>query len=187
MVKNEVKELPEKIVSRSLVSKNLDEFKRKKQNLVDAYNRLPRHLSTDAIPHHPKEITLERLMAYVDEKKIGVNDQTKKYYDGILFRATKDIKFIRMFFDTYPLIEIEVNETYGFYERALTAKNKAEVLDALSLVDVPVGDGIPTKKITFGPKWEQSLVDTQIVIGKAGQKINLSGLDRPTKYLKKWE
>ena len=54
MVKKEVRELPEKIVSRSLVSKNLDEFKRKKQNLIDAYNRLPQHLSTDAIPHNPR-------------------------------------------------------------------------------------------------------------------------------------
>lgn len=177
-----------KMVSHKLHQENSCKFNCAWEQMVKAYTRL-RHLNldADAIPHQPKEITLERLMASVDEKKIGVNDQTKKYYDGILFRATKDIKFIRMFFDTYPLIEIEVNETCGFYERALTAKNKAEVLDALSLIDVPKGDGIPTMVVSFGPKWEQSLTDAQIVIGKAGQKINLSGLERPTKYLRVWE
>ena len=178
-----------KMVSHKLHQENSCKFNSAWEQMVKAYTRLRLlNLDADAIPHHPKEITLERLMAYVDEKKIGVNDQTKKYYDGILFRATKDIKFIRMFFDTYPLIEIEVNEkTNGFYERALTAKNKAEVLDALSLIDVPKGDGIPKVVVSYGHKWEQSLTDAQILIGKAGQKINLSGLDRPTKYLKKWE
>lgn len=177
-----------KMVSHKLHQENSCKFNYAWEQMVKAYTRLrDLNLAADAIPHHPKEITLERLTVFVNEKKIGVNEQTKKYYDGILFRATKDIKFIRMFFNTYPLIEIEVDETDCFFERALTAKNKADVLEALSLIDVPVGDGIPTIKYTFGPKWEQSLVDTQIVIGKAGQKINLSGLERPTKYLRVWE
>ena len=85
MNKKEVRELPAKIVSRSLVSKNLDEFKRKKQNMVDAYNHLPRHLSTEAIPHDPREITSERLTAYIEKMKATLpEDNERGRLEGII-------------------------------------------------------------------------------------------------------
>ena len=99
-MEKEVKTLPEKIVSRILVSKNLDELNRKKQNLVDAYNHLPRHLSTDAIPHNPREITAKRLTAYVEKMKATLpedNKQGRLVWDNLLSDALMNIKYIREF------------------------------------------------------------------------------------------
>ncbi len=168
-----------KMVSHKLHQENSCKFNSAWEEMVKAYTRLRLlNLDADAIPHHPKEITLERLMAYVDEKNIGVNDQTKKYYDSILFRATKYIKIIRKFFGTYPQIEIEVDETNCFFDRALSAKNKADVLDGLSMIDVPMVDGVPI----IGDFLETIWTESKLLVGKAGKLINLTGLNRPTKY-----
>ena len=111
MIKKEVRELPEKIVSRRLVIINLGEFKCKEQNLVDAYNRLPRHLGNDAIPLDPHEITAERLTAYVDKMKSTLpedNKQGRLAWDNLRSDALVNIKAIREFFTAFPLAEFEV-------------------------------------------------------------------------------
>ncbi len=139
MIKKEVRELPEKIVSRSLVSKNLDEFKRKEQNLIDAYNRLPRHLSTDAIPHNPREITAERLTAYIEKMKATIpedNKQGRLVWDNLLSDALMNIKYIREFFASFPLAEFEVNPV-AQSENRLKCKNAMEAVEAVSTVEVP--------------------------------------------------
>lgn len=139
MVKKEVRELPEKIVSRSLVSKNLDEFKRKEQNLIDAYNRLPRHLSTDAIPHNPREITAERLTAYIEKMKATIpedNKQGRLEWDNMLSDALMEIKHIREFFAAFQSAEFEVNPV-AQSENRLKCKNAMEAVEAVSTVEVP--------------------------------------------------
>ncbi len=139
MIKKEVKEMPEKIVSRSLVNKNLDEFKRKKQNMVDAYNHLPRHLSTDAIPHDPREITAERLTAYVEKMKATIpedNKQGRLVWDNLLSDALMEIKHIREFFAAFPSAEFEVNLTLQ-PENRLKCKNAMEAISAVSSVEIP--------------------------------------------------
>ena len=139
MVKKEVRELPEKIVSRSLVSKNLDEFKRKEQNLIDAYNRLPRHLSTDAIPHDPREITVERLTAYVEKMKATIpedNKQERFVWDNLRSDSLMNIKPIREFFAAFPSAEFEVNPV-AQSENRLKCKNAMEAIEAVSTVEIP--------------------------------------------------
>lgn len=139
MVKKEVRELPEKIVSRSLVSKNLDEFKRKKQNLIDAYNRLPQHLSTDAIPHNPREITAERLTAYVEKMKATIpedNKQGRLVWDNLLSESLMKIKYIREFFNAFPSAEFEVDRAKQ-PENRLKSKNAMEAIEAVSTVEIP--------------------------------------------------
>ena len=139
MIKKEVRELPEKIVSRSLVSKNLDEFKRKEQNLIDAYNRLPRHLSTDAIPHDPREITVERLTAYVEKMKATIpedNKQGRLEWDNMLSDALMEIKHIREFFAAFQSAEFEVNPV-AQSENRLKCKNAMEAIEAVSTVEIP--------------------------------------------------
>lgn len=141
MVKKEVRELPEKIVSRILVSKNLDEFNRKKQNLVDAYNHLPRHLSTDAIPHNPREITAEKLTAYVEKMKATLpedNKQGRLVWDNLLSDALMNIKYIREFFASFPLAEFEVNDSINAQpEQRLKCTNAMQVVNDLSIVEIP--------------------------------------------------
>ena len=139
MIKKEVRELPEKIVSRSLVNKNLDEFKRKKQNLIDAYNRLPRHLSTDAIPHDPREITVERLTAYIEKMKATLpedNERGRLEWDNMLSDALMEIKHIREFFAAFQSAEFEVNPV-AQSENRLKCKNAMEAIAAVSTVEIP--------------------------------------------------
>lgn len=138
-MKKEVKELPEKIVSRSLVSKNLDEFKRKKQNLADAYNRLPRHLSTDAIPHDPREITAERLTDYCEKMKATIpedNKQGRTVWDNLRSDNLMNIKPIREFFAAFPSAEFEVDMAQQ-PENRLKCKNAMEAIEAVSTVEIP--------------------------------------------------
>ena len=138
-MKKEVKELPEKIVSRSLVSKNLDEFKRKKQNLADAYNRLPRHLSTDAIPHDPREITAERLTDYCEKMKATIpegNKQGRTVWDNLRSDSLMNIKPIREFFAAFPSAEFEVDMAQQ-PENRLKCKNAMEAIEAVSTVEIP--------------------------------------------------
>lgn len=139
MIKKEVRTLPEKIVSRSLVSKNLDVFKRKKQNMVDAYNRLPRHLSIDAILHDPREIIAERLTAYIEKMKATIpedNKQGRLVWDNLLSDALMNIKYIREFFTAFPLADFEVNLTLQ-PENRLKCKNAMEAIAAVSTVEIP--------------------------------------------------
>lgn len=138
-MKKEVKELPEKIVSRSMVSKNLDEFNRRKKDMVDAYNNLPRHLSTDAIPHDPREITAERLTAYIEKMKATIpedNKQGRLVWDNLLSDALMNIKYIREFFASFSLAEFEVNPV-AQSENRLKCKNAMEAIEAVSTVEVP--------------------------------------------------
>ena len=139
MNKQEVRTLPEKIVSRKFASKNLDEFKRKKQDLVDAYNSLPRHLSTDAIPQDPREITAERLTAYVEKMKATIpedNKQGRLVWDKMLSDALMNIKYIREFFTSFPSAEFEVNPTLQ-PENRLKCKNAMEAIEGVSTVVIP--------------------------------------------------
>lgn len=139
MNKQEISTLPEKIVSRRLVSLNLDEFKRKEQNLIDAYNRLPRHLSTDAIPHDPREITAERLTAYVDKMKSTLpedNKQGRLVWDNLRSDSLMNIKPIREFFAAFPSAEFEVNPV-AQSENRLKCKNAMEAIEAVSTVEIP--------------------------------------------------
>ena len=139
MVKKEVRELPEKIVYRSLVSKNQDEFKLKKQNMVDAYNRLPQHLGTDAIPHNPREITAERLTAYVEKMKATIpedNKQGRLGWDNLLSESLMKIKYIREFFTAFPSAEFEVDRAKQ-PENRLKCKNAMEAIEAVSTVEIP--------------------------------------------------
>lgn len=172
--KGKTEPLPEKMVSHELYSDNYDKLMLAWEKVLEAYARLRQlNMSRDAIPHHPKEITLERLTVFVNEKKIGVNEQTKKYYDGILFRAKSDIQIIKDFFGNYPKIEVELDEGTIFFERALIIKNRHDVLIAKSMINVPKGDGIPTVAVSFGPQFRFTLVDSVIKKGKAGEKIDL--------------
>lgn len=139
MIKKEVRELPEKIISRSLVSKNLNEFKRKKQNLIDAYNRLPRHLSTEAIPHDPREITAKRLTAYIEKMKATLpedNERGRLEWDNMLSDALMSIKIIQEFFAAFPSAEFEVNPL-AQPENRLKCKNAMEAIEAVSIVEIP--------------------------------------------------
>ena len=139
MNKKEVRTLPEKIVSRRLLSINLGEFKRKEQNLIDAYNRLPRHLGTEAIPHNPREITAERLTSYVEKMKATIpedNKQGRMVWDNLRSDAIINIKAIRDFFTAFPLAEFEVNLTRQ-PENRLKCKNAMEAIEAVSTVEVP--------------------------------------------------
>lgn len=139
MIKKEVRTLPEKIVSRSLVSKNLDVFKRKKQNMVDAYNRLPKHLGTEAIPHDPREITAERLTAYVEKMKATIpedNKEGRSVWDNLLSESLMNIKPIREFFAAFPSAEFEVNPV-AQPENRVKCKNTMEAIEAVSTVEVP--------------------------------------------------
>lgn len=139
MIKKEVRTLPEKIVSRSLVSKNLDVFKRKKQNMVDAYNRLPRHLGNDAIPLDPREITAERITAYVEKMKQTIpedNKQGRLWWDNLRSEALMNIKPIREFFEAFPSAEFEVNPL-AQSENRVKCKNTMDAIEAVSTVEVP--------------------------------------------------
>ena len=138
MVKKEVKELPEKIATMGLVSHNLDEFKRKKQNLVDAYNSI-RNFSIEAVPLDPREITAERLTAYVEKMKATIpedNKQGRLVWDNMLSDALMEIKHIREFFAAFPSAEFEVNLTLQ-PENRLKCKIAMEAIDAVSSVDIP--------------------------------------------------
>lgn len=141
MVKKEVRELPEKIVSRSLVSKYLDDFKRKKQNLMDAYNRLPQHLSTDAIPHNPREITAERLTAYVEKMKATIpedNKQGRLVWDDLRSDSLINIKAIQEFFEAFPDAEFVVtNNISQPRENRIACTNKSDVINKAAEVEVP--------------------------------------------------
>lgn len=139
MNKQEVKTLPEKIVSRRLVNQNLGEFNRKKQNMVDAYNFLPKHLGTEAIPHNPCEITAERLTSYVEKMKATLpedNKQGRMVWDNLLSDALMNIKYIREFFTAFPLAEFEVNPL-AQPENRLKCKNAMEAINAVSTVEIP--------------------------------------------------
>ena len=139
MIKKEVRTLPEKIVSRRLVSINLGEFKRKEQNLVDAYNRLPRHLGNDAIPLDPREITAERLTAYVEKMKATIpedNKQGRLVWDNLLSDALMNIKPIREFFAAFPSAEFEVDMAQQ-PENRLKCKNAMEAIEDVSTVEIP--------------------------------------------------
>lgn len=139
MNKKEVRTLPEKIVSRRLVSINLGEFKRKEQNLVDAYNRLPRHLGTEAVPHNPREITAERLTSYVEKMKATIpedNKQGRLVWDNLLSDALMNIKYIREFFTAFPSAEFEVDMTQQ-PEKRIYCKNAMEAIEAVSTVEIP--------------------------------------------------
>ena len=139
MNKQEISTLPEKIVSRRLVSLNLDDFNRKKQGLVDAYNRLPKHLGTEAIPLDPREITVERLTAYIEKMKATIpedNKQGRLVWDNLRSDSLMNIKPIREFFAAFPAAEFEVDMTQQ-PENRVKCKNTMDAIEAVSTVEIP--------------------------------------------------
>lgn len=138
MIKPEVKELPKKIVPDGLQSAKLGEWSRLYKNMVDAYCRLPRHCGQDAIPLNPKEITAERMTAYVNRMMSNLNDQQQLVWKNLLSDALMNIKFIRNFFDVFPLAEFDVDENVSTpQDKRFKCVNKVEAINAVSTINVP--------------------------------------------------
>ena len=138
MIKPEVKELPKTIVPDGLQSAKLDEWSRLYKNMVDGYCRLPRHCGENAIPLNPKEITAERFTKYVEKMMSGLNEEQKLVWKKLLSDALMNIRFIRNFFDVFPLAEFAVDENISTpSEKRLTCNNKVEAIRAVSEIDVP--------------------------------------------------
>lgn len=138
MIKTEVKIMPKTIVPNRLLSAKLGEWNTLYKNMVDAYKRLPRHLGEDAIPLNPKEITAERLTSYVNRMTANLNDQQKQVWRNLLSDALMNIKFIRKFFEVFPLSEFDVDRNVSTpAEKRFTCTNKDEAINAVSTIDVP--------------------------------------------------
>lgn len=138
MIKPEVKELPKTIVPDGLQSAKLGEWSRLYKNMVDAYCRLPRHCGQEAIPLNPKEITAERLTAYVNRMMSNLNEQQQLAWKNLLSDALMNIKFIRNFFDVFPLAEFDVDENVSTpQDKRFKCVNKVEAINAVSTINVP--------------------------------------------------
>lgn len=130
--------MPKSIVPNRLLSAKLGEWNTLYKNMVDAYKRLPRHLGEDAIPLNPKEITAERLTTYVNRMTANLNDQQKLVWRNLLSDALMNIKFIRKFFDVFPLSKFDVDRNVSTpAEKRFTCTNKDEAINAVSTTDVP--------------------------------------------------
>ena len=129
--------MPKTIVPNRLLSAKLGEWNTLYKNMVDAYKRLPRHLGEDAIPLNPKEITAERLTSYVNRMTTNLNDQQKQVWRNLLSDALMNIKFIRKFFEVFPLSEFDVDRNVSTpAEKRFTCTNKDEAINAVSTIDV---------------------------------------------------
>lgn len=138
MLKTEVSELPKRIISNGLQSAKLGEWSRLYKNMVDAYCRLPRHCGEEAIPLNPKEITAERLTVYVDRMMSGLNEEQKLVWKNLLSDALMNIKFIRIFFDVFPVAEFDVDRNPSTpTDKRFKCRNKVETINAVSEIDVP--------------------------------------------------
>lgn len=138
MEKKEVRELPKRIVSNILESKNVSKWNVLYKNMVDAYCNLPRHLGEEALPLNPKLITAERITEYVNMMISGLSEDGKLVWKKLLSDALMNIKFIRAFFDSFPTAEFSVNDSPSTpTEKRFTCTNKVEVIRAASEIDIP--------------------------------------------------
>ena len=138
MEKSEVRELPKRIVPMSLESEKLGEFNTLYKLMVEAYARLPFYLGEEALPLNPKEITGERLRAYIEKMSKRLNEEQKKVWQKLYSDAIMHIKTIRKFFDAFPDAEFEVIDNISTpKEKRITCINKIAVIRAVSEIDMP--------------------------------------------------
>lgn len=138
MQKQEVTELPKRIVPQGLESTKMGEFNRLYQNLVSAYVRLPFHLSEEGLPRNPKEISAERLHAYIENLTRGLNEEQKNVWQKLYSDAVMQIKTIRQFFDAFPDAEFEVIDNISTpKEKRIACTNKVAIVKVASEIEVP--------------------------------------------------
>ncbi len=138
MTKNQVTELPQRIISASKRSAKLSEFNALYRNMVDAYRKLPLHCGEDAIPLNPKLITANRFGNYVAKIKSGLSESQAQVWNQMLSDFLTNIKPINAFFAAFPTAECNVDvEPSTPVEKRFTCTNKNEAIDAESWVDVP--------------------------------------------------
>ena len=134
----ETSKLPEKIVSQTMANAKLEEFNTKFKLLVDSYARLPFHLSEEALPSNPKQITQERLEEYVKKMQAGLPEEGKNVWQKLYSDAVMQIKPIRSFFETFPLAELSVDDNISTpKDKRIKCTNKQEVINAASIVEIP--------------------------------------------------
>ena len=139
MIKKEVSELPTRIVPNNLENANTGKWNVLYKNLVISYGRLPLHLGDKALPKNPKEITEERLSAYIERITKKLNEEQKNVWQKLYSDAVMQIKAIRQFFETFPSAEFEVSDNISMSrEQRITCINKVEAIRAVSEIDVPV-------------------------------------------------
>lgn len=138
MLKTEVSELPKRIIPNGLQSAKLGEWSRLYKNMVDAYKRLPFHCGEEAIPLNPKEITESRFKSYVERMMRSLNEDQKLVWKKLLSDAQMNIKFVRNFFDVFPMAEFDVDRNPSTpAEKRFKCRNKVEAINAVSEIDVP--------------------------------------------------
>lgn len=134
----ETSKLPEKIVSQTMANAKLEEFNTKFKLLVDSYARLPFHLSEEALPSNPKQITQERLEEYVKKMQTGLPEEGKNVWQKLYSDAVMQIKPIRSFFESFPLAELSVDDNISTpKDKRIKCTNKQEVINAASIVEIP--------------------------------------------------
>lgn len=138
MEKSEVRELPKRIVPMSLESEKLGEFNTLYKLMVEAYARLPFHLGEEALPLNPKEITGERLRAYIEKMSKGLNEEQKKVWQKLYSDAIMHIKTIRKFFEVFPDAKFEESDNINKpKDQRITCVNKVAAIRAVSEIDIP--------------------------------------------------
>lgn len=138
MQKQEVTVMPKRIVPNGLESENLGKFNSLYKNMVSAYVRLPFHLSEEGLPRNPKEISSERLHAYIENLTKGLNEEQKNVWQKLYSDAVMQIKTIRQFFDAFPDAEFEVIDNISTpKEKRIACTNKVAIVRAASEIEVP--------------------------------------------------
>lgn len=129
MTKNVVKELPQTIVSDIEKSRLMACFDEKMNSLIQAYAKLPRHLSTDAIPRDPKNINEDKITKYVEKMKSGLNDEGQKVWNKMLSDALIQIRLIKDFINTFPNAEFVIDDNVSTpADKRIACINKEEVI-----------------------------------------------------------
>ena len=130
--------LPKKILSTKESQKLLGEFNERLKNMKAAYARLPFHCGTDAIPLNPKEISDERFKAHVERMKSGLYDEKSKLaWDRMYSDFLMNYKFIKAFFDLFPMAVFSCDERQSMpSERRFACINKMECINEASMVEV---------------------------------------------------
>lgn len=130
--------LPHAFLSSRKKQELIRELNERLKNMTDAYCRLPFHLSEEAIPRNPKQITAERLAGYVEKMKEGLDEDSKEVWQKLYSDALTQIKVIRQFFEAFPDAEFDVYSNISVpVEKRITCKNKMECINADAMVDVP--------------------------------------------------
>lgn len=129
--------MKERIVSNGRLSEKTAEFNALYQQMVDSYMKLPSHLGTEAIPFNPKKITGERLADYVKKMQQGLPEEGKKVWQKLYSDAMMQIKFIQVFFESFPSAEFEVKENPMSRHNSFTCINKKEAIEKAAEIEVP--------------------------------------------------